>query len=100
MFIAEKIGYRSNADIISWAVTAFEKSVIVIGSKSDALLPEGCATFHSFSDGVVTDQQTNGWDPTVVLEDIWSKTPTSDPCCFQFTSGTTGPRKASMLSHR
>lgn len=23
-----------------------------------------------------------------------------DVCCFQFTSGTTGPRKASMLSHR
>lgn len=24
----------------------------------------------------------------------------NDVCCFQFTSGTTGPRKASMLSHR
>ncbi|KAK7914021.1 hypothetical protein PG985_011724 [Apiospora marii] len=103
MFVAAQIGYRSNAEFLSWAAKAFEGNVIILGSgnKPATRLPEGCATFDSFLGGSATEHgpTNDAKDPTTSLDGIWSRTPASAPCCFQFTSGTTGPRKASMLSH-
>lgn len=44
-------------------------------------------------------RRDSGQDRTL-LEQYWAKSQPSDTLCVQFTSGTTGPRKAAMLSHQ
>jgi long-subunit acyl-CoA synthetase (AMP-forming) len=70
-----------------------EKTVQVVYMGSETSDYGSALSYSQFlkrGKGVNQDQQ-QGRDVHVKPEDV---------CCFQFTSGTTGPRKASMLSHR
>jgi long-subunit acyl-CoA synthetase (AMP-forming) len=42
----------------------------------------------------------HGAESPLDIDNFWGESKTTDVCCLQFTSGTTGARKASMLSHR
>lgn len=99
IFLAHRIGYRSNADIVQWAGSELPGHTIVIGSDDTASLPEGCVPFNLFLTGANAAEHKGDADLKVALNQVWGQTPASSACCFQFTSGTTGARKASMLSH-
>ncbi|KAI1112053.1 putative amp dependent CoA ligase [Nemania sp. NC0429] len=100
IFMAERIGYRSSAETLRRLANAHEGRVVVIGSEPLILPPAGCVSFRDYqSPSFVPNSRSDG-DGEAKLGRFWGKVSQSSPCCFQFTSGTTGPRSVSMLSHR
>ncbi|KAI5919320.1 putative amp dependent CoA ligase [Camillea tinctor] len=95
VFISQKIGFRNNAALIDHATKNVKKGSVVILGGTGASIPESCISFDELLTGSTSIEQQD----VLTLEDFWGKSPASAPCCFQFTSGTTGKRKASMLSH-
>ncbi|KAK5996779.1 Acyl-CoA ligase sidI [Cladobotryum mycophilum] len=103
IFIACRIGFRNYSDLLHQLGTSFKNGeVIAIGHSPEASGDEAYVSFETFlagSSSAVNGQSPVANDSAVALDQFWSKCSSSDPCCFQFTSGTTGARKASMLSH-
>lgn len=100
IFIADRIGFRSNADILGQAVKQFNGPIVVIKKDPTALVDGNMISFDTFSSGSPRGTETSEAVLDSRLETTWTQANPQDPCCFQFTSGTTGARKASMLSHR
>ncbi|KKK13972.1 hypothetical protein ARAM_000223 [Aspergillus rambellii] len=95
VFVSRRIGFRKNdkmIQMVSAATGTPEKlpQVIYFGAQTSEY---GTALSY---DQFLERGKTLGEDH--VHED--THVAPEDVCCFQFTSGTTGPRKASMLSHR
>lgn len=99
VFIAGKIGYRSNIDALRQIALSLPGQVVIIGSNAStstsASLPESCVQFASYLAGTGDSDER---DMNTQLDLVWGKTPNSSPCCFQFTSGTTGARIVSMIT--
>jgi mevalonyl-CoA ligase len=57
---------------------------------------ENVLTWHDF----LQKSSDNRDGHADLLAQYWAKADSNDTLCIQFTSGTTGPRKAAMLSHR
>jgi mevalonyl-CoA ligase len=57
--------------------------------------PEGVTSWDKFLGS--REEASSGHNR---LMQYWARAEPGDTLCVQFTSGTTGPRKAAMLSHR
>ncbi|KAL4735233.1 hypothetical protein BDV11DRAFT_174031 [Aspergillus similis] len=92
IFVADRIGYRKYGPLIADIAKARRASSLVVRLGSAAVF-EGVHTWEEFLQpgGAVQD-------PNLVAS-YWGMPGSNDPMCIQFTSGTTGARKAAMLSH-
>ena len=93
IFVAERIGYRKNDDLLAeLARTNASASLIVRLGDTERKAGGRVLTWREFNQA--TSQENS------LLGEFWAKPHPDDTLCVQFTSGTTGPRKAAMLSHR
>ncbi|KAM3078785.1 hypothetical protein ACMFMF_003717 [Clarireedia jacksonii] len=95
VFIARQIGYR-NYDQLLLTLNGTHHSQSEIRDNFRLLFiandNEKIPGIQSFKD-FATGNHSNS------LEEFWAKIKSEVTCCIQFTSGTTGRRKATMLSH-
>ncbi|KAF2823437.1 putative amp dependent CoA ligase [Ophiobolus disseminans] len=95
IFVAGRIGYRKNDDLLaSLAQTRTRDSLVVRLSTSERPHVDGLKTWDEFLN-VPSDH-----DHRSLLTQFWAASHPDDTLCVQFTSGTTGLRKAAMLSHQ
>ena len=99
IFIANRIGYRNNNRLlVEIAQERGQRSLIVqmgISDKEKALENlEKALTWRQFLEDKPNYNQPD------FLAKYWAKGDAHDTLCIQFTSGTTGQRKAAMLTHR
>ncbi|KAK3339656.1 amp dependent CoA ligase [Lasiosphaeria hispida] len=106
IFIADRIGYRKNNALLAELTRARAQTSLIVklpgvvpapfekasGEPRGALLSWDEFGYHRKSDA---NDQDDG-----LLAQYWSKADPNDTTCVQFTSGTTGPRKAAMISHQ
>jgi long-subunit acyl-CoA synthetase (AMP-forming) len=99
VFVSRRIGFRRNDKIIQTIATkdryseGNSPSVVYLGEKTSNL-----ANTISFDDFLRRGRESSKNILETANETSYLNA--DDVCCFQFTSGTTGPRKASMLSHK
>ena len=103
IFIAPRIGYRVYDTLIRTLASKATASTDPRGKPFELVyLQDENSTFgadlKSFRSFLCADGK--GEAGLNSLDGLWGKPSPSDVCCFQFTSGTTGTRKVSMLSHR
>ncbi|XWW92244.1 hypothetical protein V2A60_000167 [Cordyceps javanica] len=93
IFIANRIGYRRNGplldQLVSQSSVALSKPLICCLGKPEKL-PENVLSWAEF----------NSNHEVGLGENYWGQINPQETLCIQFTSGTTGPRKAAMLTHR
>ncbi|KAL4974556.1 hypothetical protein BDW66DRAFT_152727 [Aspergillus desertorum] len=94
IFVADRIGYRKYGPLVADIAETRRASSLIVQLGSTAAAFEGVDTWEDFL------QQPGGavQDPSLVAS-YWGTPNSNDPMCIQFTSGTTGARKAAMLSH-
>lgn len=96
IFVSRRIGFRKNDKIlqmVSSSSTNAEKLVQVVYMGPETSEYNSALSYTRFL------ERGNSINKNLDLDRVVHVKP-DDLCCFQFTSGTTGPRKASMLSHR
>ncbi|KAL2138860.1 hypothetical protein VTI28DRAFT_6098 [Corynascus sepedonium] len=99
IFIAKKIGFHNNTEVLRQIANDFKDGpIVVLGGAHSGL--DHCVTFEGFLAGSTTQDSGTTVGSSKALDELWDKSGPTEPCCFQFTSGTTGARKTSMLSHR
>ncbi|KAL4986020.1 hypothetical protein BDW68DRAFT_189205 [Aspergillus falconensis] len=93
IFVADRIGYRKYGPLIADIAKSRRTSSLVVQLGSTAAAFEGVHTWEELLQpgGAVQDPK--------LVASCWGKPSSDDPMCIQFTSGTTGARKAAMLSH-
>jgi acyl-CoA synthetase (AMP-forming)/AMP-acid ligase II len=95
VFVADRIGYRKNDDLLaSLMQTRTGASFIVRLSTIERAHVDGMLNWDEFLN------RPGVKDHHELLVQYWAASHPDDTLCVQFTSGTTGPRKAAMLSHR
>lgn len=96
IFVARQIGFRNNDKLIRsldgrlWG-SRNAPTLVYMGDGN------GCFNSACPFDELL-EKPTR--DTIAAADRLCASVSSSDVCCFQFTSGTTGPRKVSMLSHR
>lgn len=93
VFVAEQIGYRKYGKV--WSELTENATVpLLVSLGSKAATAEGVRTWEQFleEDTIVSSSD--------LVSQYWGSVSSEDILCLQFTSGTTGPRKAASLSHR
>ncbi|PQE22356.1 long-chain-fatty-acid- ligase protein [Rutstroemia sp. NJR-2017a WRK4] len=93
VFVADKIGYRKNATLLKQLAKHPEYAPLVVQLGTTEKVCENILTWSEFSQGELNASTSD------LLEQSWAVGTSSDTICIQFTSGTTGPRKAAMVSH-
>lgn len=95
IFVADRIGYRKNDDLLDNLVRCRTRtSFIARISTTEKAQLDGVVTWDQFLN------ESNDDDHRSLLARYWAASHLDDTLCVQFTSGTTGPRKAAMVSHR
>ncbi|KAI2463315.1 amp dependent CoA ligase [Annulohypoxylon bovei var. microspora] len=92
IFIADRIGYRKNKSLLAMLRQLQSCASIVELSREG----ENCERRSAWGEFLQNDTEAD----VDLLTQHWAKADPNDTFCIQFTSGTTGPRKAAMLSHR
>lgn len=96
IFVADRIGHRKNVDLLSDLATAPSRIPLIVRFAMLEKEPGGpVLTWDQFIRKPSDDADYYGQ-----LDRYWARANPDDTLCVQFTSGTTGPRKAAMLSHR
>ena len=97
IFVADRIGYRKNSSLLNELTRRKGGDTLIVR------LPTATSVEEGFS-GVLSWGEFRAGEPNDshdgLLEQYWAGSGPDDVFCVQFTSGTTGPRKAAMLSHR
>ncbi|KAH8799094.1 putative amp dependent CoA ligase [Xylogone sp. PMI_703] len=96
IFIADRIGFRNNKSLLEQLSSKNQNKSLIVQLGVTKTSPNNVLTWHEFRQVKVGENQ-HGLD---ILAQYWARGDPHDTLCIQFTSGTTGPRKASMLSHR
>ncbi|KAL5120854.1 hypothetical protein ACEQ8H_001335 [Pleosporales sp. CAS-2024a] len=96
IFIAGRIGYRKNDDVLDSLIDSYgNKSMMLVGIATKVGdTDEGLITWDKFLETRI------GNEHRILFQKHWAACHIDDTLCVQFTSGTTGPRKAAMVSHR
>ncbi|CAI7598026.1 unnamed protein product [Penicillium pancosmium] len=96
VFVAERIGYRSNRVSLERIAERLADSghgkLIVWPVSGPAQSDDDYLTWTSFRQSGLKVEDN-------LIDRYWGQVDPNDVLCIQFTSGTTGPRKASMLTH-
>jgi long-subunit acyl-CoA synthetase (AMP-forming) len=93
VFVADKIGYRKNTTLLKQLAKHPEYAPLVVQLGTTEKVCENILTWSEFSQGELNASTSE------LLAQCWAVGTSSDTLCIQFTSGTTGPRKAAMVSH-
>ncbi|KAK4201975.1 putative acyl-CoA synthetase family [Triangularia verruculosa] len=98
IFIADRIGYRKNIGLLAELTHLEAQSPLIVrlpAVTAVETIAQGVVSWDEFLQRGSGESQEDG-----LLAQYWAKSDPNDTFCVQFTSGTTGPRKAAMLSHR
>ncbi|KAI1441713.1 amp dependent CoA ligase [Annulohypoxylon stygium] len=93
IFIADRIGYRKNKSLLTLLSRRQTSASNIVELTREG---ENCGKKSAWSEFLQNDAASD----IDLLTQYWAKADENDTFCIQFTSGTTGPRKAAMLSHR
>ncbi|OKL56547.1 hypothetical protein UA08_08046 [Talaromyces atroroseus] len=95
IFIADRIGYRNNKALLNILSKERENQPLVVQMGTAAKFNGNVATWKEFLYGA-----SNSAIEPDLLQRYWGQGDADDGLCIQFTSGTTGPRKAALVTHR
>ncbi|KAK0724657.1 putative amp dependent CoA ligase [Lasiosphaeris hirsuta] len=101
IFVADRIGYRKNDALLAELTQARAGTSLFVqlpgAAPSTVGNAAGALSWDEFRQKGTSDakDQDDG-----LLAQYWAKSSPDDTTCVQFTSGTTGPRKAAMITHR
>ncbi|KAI0881675.1 amp dependent CoA ligase [Annulohypoxylon maeteangense] len=93
IFIADRIGYRKNKPLLSMLSQLQTCTSFIVELSREGEISGKRSAWREFL-------QSDAEADANLLYRYWAKADQNDTFCIQFTSGTTGPRKAAMLSHR
>jgi len=96
IFVADRIGYRSNKPLLKEIANKYQGTALIVQ----------LGTAEKVSSDLLSWDQFRRVDPSEIhpdlhsVDEFWTQEDSHIPLCIQFTSGTTGPRKAAMLTHQ
>ncbi|KAB8212599.1 hypothetical protein BDV34DRAFT_218975 [Aspergillus parasiticus] len=96
IFIADRKGFRNNAKRLKELAEKHQRSTLVVQLGTAEKVSGNVLSWHEFRH-VQTSETLLGLHS---LEQYWGWGNPQDALCIQFTSGTTGPRKAVISTHR
>ncbi|KAK4171232.1 putative acyl-CoA synthetase family [Triangularia setosa] len=97
IFIADRIGYRKNNALLNELTQLQAQAPVIVRLPALTPVADTAGEILSWDDFL---QKSSDDCRDNMLAQYWAKPDPNDTLCVQFTSGTTGPRKAAMLSHR
>ncbi|KAL9636858.1 MAG: hypothetical protein Q9164_002562 [Protoblastenia rupestris] len=93
IFVADRIGYRKNTSLLTELTKRREHVSLIVQLVTVKKASANVLTWDEFLQKKPSDVQST------LLAQYWAQGDLNDILCIQFTSGTTGPRKAAMLSY-
>ncbi|KAA8648041.1 Nonribosomal peptide synthetases (NRPS) [Aspergillus tanneri] len=95
IFMAERIGYRNNKNLLKELAAKQQRTSLIVQLGTSEKVSSNVLSWDEFR-----QIEPNGTQPGLhSVDQYWVEENPHAPLCIQFTSGTTGPRKAAIVTH-